>query len=109
MADVNGNDDDERRDRSSTPPLEPVKILEMEVLEQLLRAEALQHIDAAWSAQRRLMRSCLRPDDEQHGMRIDDVKQKDKDLVTREANLNKRAIEGEGVDDAGDDDALLVP
>ena len=99
MAEVNGNNDDERRERSSTPPLEPIKILEMDVLEQLLRAEAQQHIDAAWRAQRRLMRSCLRPDDEQHSLCIDDVNQKDKDLVMREENLNKRSVEGEVVED----------
>jgi hypothetical protein len=47
---------------SNTPPLQPDKVLEVEALEELLREEALRHIEAAWRAQRRLMQACLKPD-----------------------------------------------
>jgi hypothetical protein len=48
-------------DRSSTPPLQPDKVLEVEVLEELLKQETLRQIEAAWKAQRRLMQSCIAP------------------------------------------------
>ena len=96
MADTNNDNDERTSVRSSTPPLKPAKILEMDVLEELLRAESMQHIDAAWRAQRRLMRSCLRPDDAQ--CIGDHVEQKGEEEATKDPKSSKRAIEGEGID-----------
>lgn len=110
MADTN-NDNDERSVRSSTPPLNPDKILEMDALEELLRAESIQHIDAAWRAQRRMLRSCLQPDDAEGDAKRTGHVQHDqgKEEVMNEVKPSKRSIEGEGTDGRVEKIARIVP
>ena len=83
MADINKNND-ERTCFSSSQR----KVLEMDVLEELLRAESMQHIDAAWRAQRRLMRSCIRPDDA-------DIEKMGTEDATKEPTWSNRADQGD--------------
>jgi hypothetical protein len=45
---------------ASTPPAEPDRTLEIDILEHLLRQETLRQIEAAWKAERRIVKACYR-------------------------------------------------